>query len=146
MEVEAKEKKFTLTARAVLLDAQGRCLLVRRSAANKRMVGQWEWPGGKVDPGEAPDVAVRRELSEETGLEVALIGFVGATSFEISDIGLTAIVLTFDAAVSGGTFSLSHEHDAAEWVPLAELSKYLLIEQFRGFMLDYASKKLNPLN
>jgi ADP-ribose pyrophosphatase YjhB (NUDIX family) len=43
---------FRLAVKAVVIDDANRCLLLRRSAANKNFVGCWEWPGGKVDPGE----------------------------------------------------------------------------------------------
>ena len=116
-------------------------MLVRRSAANRRMVGQWEWPGGKVDPGETPDITVCRELAEETGLEIALTGFAGATSFEMPDIGLTVIALVFNAVVTGGSLALSHEHDTAEWVPPSDFQNYELTGPVRAFMLDYAAKQ-----
>ena len=107
------------------------------------MVGQWEWPGGKTDPGETPDVAVHRELAEETRLEIALTGFAGATSFEMPDIGLTVIALVFNAAVTGGALTLSHEHDAAEWVSFSDFSNYELTDPVRVFMLNYAAQQLN---
>jgi len=43
--------------------------LVARRVEGSHLAGLWEFPGGKVEPGEAPDDAARRELTEETGLE-----------------------------------------------------------------------------
>jgi 8-oxo-dGTP diphosphatase len=60
-------KLYRLAVRAAILDGQGRSLLLRRSEVCKHFVGQWEWPGGKVDDGETVDVALRREVREETG-------------------------------------------------------------------------------
>jgi len=137
-------RKFCLSVRAVLMDAQGRCLLVRRSAANKRMAGQWEWPGGGVDDGEDFMVALHREMMEETGLHIEVIGFAGATDFVIADDGLHAIVLCMDVVQTGGTLTLSPEHDAAEWVALPTLSRYPLAEQVRDFMINYAAQRQNP--
>ena len=45
-------KPFRLAVKAIILDGQQRCLMVRRSAFNHNFVGCWEWPGGKVDDGE----------------------------------------------------------------------------------------------
>jgi 8-oxo-dGTP diphosphatase len=59
-----------LVAAAALIDAQGRVLLARRPEG-KKMAGLWEFPGGKMEPGETPEVALARELREELGLEVA---------------------------------------------------------------------------
>jgi 8-oxo-dGTP diphosphatase len=55
----------------VLRDAAGRVLVAQRPTG-KHLEGFWEFPGGKVDPGEAPREALRRELAEELGIEVAL--------------------------------------------------------------------------
>jgi 8-oxo-dGTP diphosphatase len=59
-----------LVAAVALVDADGRVLLARRPAG-KSMAGLWEFPGGKVDPGETPESALIRELAEELGIDVA---------------------------------------------------------------------------
>ncbi|MCG7359543.1 8-oxo-dGTP diphosphatase MutT [Roseomonas mucosa] len=53
-----------------LIDADGRVLLARRPEG-KALAGLWEFPGGKVDPGETPEAALIRELREELGIDVA---------------------------------------------------------------------------
>ena len=53
----------------VMLDARGRVLLARRTAG-RDLAGAWEFPGGKVDPGETPAQALARELEEELGIHV----------------------------------------------------------------------------
>ena len=53
------------------LDAPTRLLTARRRAPSK-YVGQWEFPGGKVEPGEAPIAALHRELDEELGVTVSI--------------------------------------------------------------------------
>jgi 8-oxo-dGTP diphosphatase len=53
-----------------LVDRQGRILMQHRDAAAKVSPDQWALPGGKIEPGEAPDAAARREVLEETGLVV----------------------------------------------------------------------------
>jgi 8-oxo-dGTP diphosphatase len=61
---------LVLVAAVVLVDADGRVLLAQRPDG-KQMAGLWEFPGGKVDPGETPEVALIRELREELGIDVA---------------------------------------------------------------------------
>ena len=61
---------LVLVAAVVLVDADGRVLLAQRPDG-KSMAGLWEFPGGKVDPGETPETALIRELREELGIDVA---------------------------------------------------------------------------
>lgn len=130
-------KPLGLAVKAVLLDAAGRTLLVRRSASNRSFVGQWEWPGGKVDPGEDFAKAVERETLEETGLQVEVTGLAGATSFEMPRIRV--ILLCLECRRAGGALTLSHEHDDSAWVPFSDLPRWNLAESVRDFMLAYAA-------
>ena len=61
--------RVVLVVAAALIDADGRVLIAQRPAG-KRLEGLWEFPGGKVDPGEAPEDALIRELKEELGVTV----------------------------------------------------------------------------
>jgi len=58
-----------LVSAVALVDADGRVLLAQRPAG-KTMAGLWEFPGGKVNPGETPETALIRELAEELGIDV----------------------------------------------------------------------------
>ena len=61
--------KVVLVAACALIDADGRVLLAQRPAG-KSMAGLWEFPGGKVEPGERPEQSLIRELEEELGISV----------------------------------------------------------------------------
>jgi 8-oxo-dGTP diphosphatase len=61
--------KVVLVAACALIDADGRVLIAERPSG-KSMTGLWEFPGGKVDPGERPEDALIRELKEELGIVV----------------------------------------------------------------------------
>ena len=72
-EVETTEpgaKPLLLVAACALVDVDGRVLLARRPEG-KKMAGLWEFPGGKLNPGETPEQALIRELREELGIDVA---------------------------------------------------------------------------
>src|SRR6185312_11160028 len=59
-----------LVAAVALIDSDGRVLLAQRPEG-KAMAGLWEFPGGKVAPGETPEAALIRELDEELGIDVS---------------------------------------------------------------------------
>jgi len=61
------DKKILLVAACALVDADGRVLLTQRPEG-KKLAGLWEFPGGKVEPGETPEAALIRELAEEVGI------------------------------------------------------------------------------
>ena len=61
--------KLVLVAACALIDADGRVLLTERPAS-KTMAGLWEFPGGKIEPGERPEQTLIRELKEELAIVV----------------------------------------------------------------------------
>jgi len=92
----------------------GRCLLLRRGRA-------WSFPKGHVEPGETAEDAALREVREETGLEIALLGYVGATRYEFrSDGGRLNLkhVSWFAGQPVGGSLRLEPRFEEAACVPL----------------------------
>jgi 8-oxo-dGTP diphosphatase len=67
---EGGSKPLLLVAACALIDIDNRVLLARRPEG-KKMAGLWEFPGGKLNPGETPEAALIRELREELGIDVA---------------------------------------------------------------------------
>lgn len=61
--------KILLVVACALVDADNRVLVAQRPEG-KALAGLWEFPGGKLDPGERPEAALIRELREELGIEV----------------------------------------------------------------------------
>ena len=61
--------RLLLVAAVAMIDTQGRILLARRPEG-KSMAGLWEFPGGKLEPGETPEVALARELFEELQVQI----------------------------------------------------------------------------
>lgn len=76
---------------AALVDGQGRVLLQQRPEG-RQMAGLWEFPGGKVEPGERLDEALVRELGEELGIEVAS-GDLDPAAFASAELGKRHLLL-----------------------------------------------------
>lgn len=66
--LKGPEMKTVLVSAVALIDLDGRVLLAQRPEG-KSMAGLWEFPGGKIEPGETPEVALIRELNEELGID-----------------------------------------------------------------------------
>jgi 8-oxo-dGTP diphosphatase len=66
--LDPKPRQIVLVVACALVDVDGRVLLSQRPEG-KQLAGLWEFPGGKVDPGETPEQALVRELKEELGIE-----------------------------------------------------------------------------
>ncbi|MBB5044816.1 (deoxy)nucleoside triphosphate pyrophosphohydrolase [Shinella fusca] len=66
-ETIAKQRRILLVAACALVDADGRVLLAQRPEG-RTLAGLWEFPGGKVEPGETPEETLIRELDEELGI------------------------------------------------------------------------------
>ena len=61
--------RLILVVAVALVDSDGRVLLAQRPPG-RSMAGLWEFPGGKIEPDESPEVALIRELNEELGIDV----------------------------------------------------------------------------
>ncbi|MGD0537504.1 MAG: NUDIX domain-containing protein [Verrucomicrobiota bacterium] len=132
-------KPIRMAVKAVLFDAAQQCLVLRRSPANRGFVGCWEWPGGKLEPGEDFTDGLRRELREETGLEAEFTGLAGASEFEMP--AARIILVCLRARPTGGGLRLSAEHDAFDWVPLEELAHWNILEPMKPILKTLLEKK-----
>ena len=129
-------KKWGLAVRAIVLDETRRMLLLRRSLQDRHFSGQWEWPGGKVGPGENFEEALVRELLEETGLRVEVLKLAGASQSDMRDVRV--VTLFMEVHVAGGTLVISDEHEECRWVAPSDLADIELASNSRDFMLCYA--------
>ena len=114
-----ENRELTVVA-AVIRDAKGRVLLTQRPR-DSHMGGLWEFPGGKIDDGEAPAEALARELDEELGLEIT----VGAPlTFAVhEEPGLRILLLFYAATIDRGVATARHGQ-AIRWVTPSELPSY----------------------
>ena len=117
---------------AAIVDA-GRILLVRRGKAPAR--GQWTFPGGAVELGEPVELAVRREVLEETGLEIELERvLVVVDRIERDGEGLVLyhyIIIDYLARPMGGRLQAGDDADGVVWAELADLDRLEMTEPAR---------------
>jgi ADP-ribose pyrophosphatase YjhB (NUDIX family) len=106
-----------VTAFAFIEDA-GRYLALRR--ADEPALGEWDLPGGFIEAGEFPDDAIRREIAEETGLEVLDLEVFGAWTSRYGEGGKWTVDIAYRCRRGAGAFVLSQEKSQAAWLPLED--------------------------
>ena len=85
--------------------------------------GEWDLPGGRPDPGEDQRAALRREVREETGLEVEIGAAIDGHLFEVLP-GRFVRILPFACRLVGASdVVLSHEHLETRWQPVGDLGE-----------------------
>ena len=111
-----------MVAACALIDADGRVLIARRPP-QKAMAGLWEFPGGKIEPGERPEEALIRELAEELGItvkEACLAPFTFA-SHSYADFQL---LMPLYVCRRWEGEPQPREHSALKWVRPRDLAQY----------------------
>jgi 8-oxo-dGTP diphosphatase len=111
-----------IVAACALIDVDGRVLIAKRPAG-KHLAGLWEFPGGKLEPGETPEACLIRELREELGLEVTaacLAPFVFASqAYETFHLLMPLYLCRRWEGVA-----VALEHEALAWVKPERMGDY----------------------
>lgn len=115
-----------------LKDVQGRILLAQRPEG-KAMAGLWEFPGGKVEPGETPEAALIRELHEELGIAVVQADLTPLTFAShhydaTDDRAAFHLFMPLYGCTAWQGIPKALEHAALEWVSPNQLSRYPMPE------------------
>jgi len=104
----------------VLRDTRGRILLARRTEG-RDLAGAWEFPGGKLEPGESPAKALERELFEELGIRIGKVEPLISVPQHYAD---KSIVLDVYTVQSYTGIPKGREKQALAWSPLDKLASY----------------------
>ena len=109
-----------ITVTAAVIEKNGKILIARRKAGS-RLGGLWEFPGGKLEPGENPKECLRRELHEEFGIDTEIGEFLVSHIHEYTH--GTIKLLSYRAHHLEGNFDL-RDHEEVSWVEPKEFGKY----------------------
>ena len=124
---------------AVLRDEHGRVLIAQRPAG-KHMAGYWEFPGGKIAPGESSEQALKRELAEELGVSLRRCHPLLQLRHDYAD---RVVELEVFAVDDYGGEPSGLEAQALKWVAAAELGSEALLPADRPIVeaLEFASMR-----
>ena len=106
---------------AAIIVKDNKILLEKRSYDPFK--GKWVLPGGHTDKGEDVETAVKREVKEETGLDITELKFIKIYPEVFPEYKWEAIVYVFKAEAKG-TLQKDHESEELRFVPLSELNDY----------------------
>ena len=124
MAATGADAPLLLVVAVALIDADGRVLLAQRPAG-KAMAGLWEFPGGKVHPGEAPEAALIRELREELDVDVTAACLAPFTFASHRYDGFHLLMPLYVCRRWSGT-PTAREGQSLAWVRAAKLDHYAM--------------------
>ena len=122
MSGEGEPKRLLLVAACALVEADGRVLIAQRPEG-KQLAGLWEFPGGKVEPGETPEETLVRELAEELGIETKTACLAPLTFASHSYDGFNLLMPLYVCRRYWG-IPRALEHSALKWVRPVKLRDY----------------------
>lgn len=116
---------------AAVIQRDARYLVCRRPS-HKRHGGLWEFPGGKLEPGETIEDAAHRELHEELGVSASRVS---DPVYAVRDPGSQFLIEFAPVIISGRP--RAHEHEALQWATVPELRKLKLAPSDARFVRDW---------
>lgn len=124
-EVASEEKTQVVEVVAAVIERAGRILIGQRKPGGRHAL-QWEFPGGKVEPGESPAAALARELREELGIEAVIGPQIEAYDFLYKPGSITRLMFFHVTEFTGEVTNL--DFHALAWEPREKLPSYDFLE------------------
>lgn len=123
----------------VLISRDNTYLFLRRSAAFQAGPQKWDIPGGRIEPEEALEAALTREVYEETNLRLTDVdALLAAQDIFVSNKEVHVVRLTYVGEASGAV-ALSDEHDDYRWMTLDEITAEPHVDSYLKEVLDIMS-------
>lgn len=138
-----------IATKALIVNSEGQMLILREASTYEdgTNVGRYHLPGGRLNPGEAFQDGLRREVGEETGLEVE-IGkpiYVGEWRPVIKNVPHQIVAIFFICKPLTDKVKLSEEHDDYKWVSPDEISQYDVMPPEDQVIAAYINDVAQPL-
>lgn len=115
-----KKNHTLIEVTAGILSNNGRILIAQRKDSGK-FPKKWEFPGGKIEPGETPEECLEREMGEELNIDVTVNQYLGESIYKYD--GGSVKLLAYRITWISGDFSIK-DHQAIAWVKIDELTDY----------------------
>ena len=115
-------KPLVMVSAAALIRSHSEILIAQRPL-HKNMGGLWEFPGGKLEVGESPEIALQRELQEELGIRVQTEDLLPITFVSHSYDKFHLLMMLYGIYHWSGQLS-KNEHEALAWVDVSALAEY----------------------
>jgi len=120
-----------------IIEKDNKILLIKRSGEYGEISNSWDIPGGRTNFGEEPEDGLKREIKEETGLELNEIKQILDASTVFKNEEKHIVRITYLCTVKKTNIQLSHEHTDIQWVTKEELKNI----EFKDKILKKVIKK-----
>lgn len=127
---------------AAVIERQGRLLICQRRKEDTLPL-QWEFPGGKIEPGESPEAALRRELQEELGVGLRRSREIAKVRHDYPELREPREILFFAADI-GEDQAIPIIYEQVLWVLPKELGEYNFLAANSALVAHLATGKIKP--
>ena len=128
---------------AAVIERSDRRLLIGQRRRNDTSPLKWEFPGGKVEKGETPEVALARELREELGVQLMRCAPIGRVQHQYANSSELLEILFFAAAIEA-TEVIPKTFERVAWVLPKELGEYDFLAANAQLIANLATGKIKP--
>lgn len=139
------EKTFGVATKGIVYK-DNKFLILLKSDSEDINPNTFEFPGGRLAFGEMLDEALKREIKEETGLEVEIEQVLNAWTFTKEEKGFQLVGVDYLCKYTGGTETLSEEHSSIEWKTYDEIMNNEEYPDWLKSTMKKAQKALDTKN